>query len=602
MNFKTKAHKHLICFLLIVATASLFGMASFATYRPAVVGVKGLVTSANSLASQAGLDILKKGGNAIDAAMAIAATLHVVEFHASGLDGNGFATIYWAPENKVYSVGMTGAVPYAADFKELSKEELDMGYKAGCVPGIFGGWIETMQKFGTMSLAEVMESAINYAENGFPVTPVFQSNINSNKNNFELFPSSARVFLPNDRVPEVGEIFYMKDLANTFKKLVNAEQVALAQGKSRNEALQAAYDRFYTGDIAQEIVRFYQENDGFFTAEDLADYKPIWREPLHVNYRGYDLYITPSTSRTGYEVCMQLNLVEGFDLQSLGHNSADYLHLVFESIKLAKSDIYQYVADEDFVDIPTEAMLSKEYAAVRRELIDMDKAMEFPEAGNPEKLKAIAQISNAIAYREPIIDGGETTNFEVVDKFGNAIGVTPTHGSFFGTRVVVGNTGLLFNNGTRYGSIAPYENNVNRLEGGKISLLGNGPAVVLKDGKPFMIFGTPGGETIGQTQFQVFLNVVEFGMGIQEAIEAPRGIIAASPDFYTPGADITMRFEDRIAEDVIKELEAKGHSFNLYPAEFTSSVGGMQGIIIHPELGTWTAGADPRREGYAIGW
>ncbi len=595
----SKKNLNIFCLLIIVVCFSLFAATSIAAYRPAVVGVEGLVTSANSLASQAGLDILKKGGNAIDAAVAVAATLHVVEFHASGLDGNGFATIYWAPENKVYSVGMTGAVPYAADLKNLTKEEVDIGYKAGCVPGVFGGWIETMQKFGTMSLAEVMESAINYAENGFPVTPVFQSNIESNKINFELYPTSARVFLPGGKVPAVGEMFYMKDLANTYRKLVAAEQMALAQGKSRNEALQAAYDRFYTGDIAQEIVRFYQENGGFFTAEDLADYKPVWKEPLHTNYRGYDVFISPSTSRTGYEVCMQLNLIEGFDLQALGHNSADYLHLVFESIKLAKSDIYQYVADEAFVDIPTEAMLSKEYADVRRELIDMDKAMEFPEAGVPEELKAVAQLSNAIAYREQIIDDGETTNFEVIDSFGNAVGVTPTHGSFFGTRVVVGNTGLLFNNGTRYGSIAPYEDNVNYLEGGKISLLGNGPAVVMKDGKPFMIYGTPGGEGIGQTTFQVLLNVVDFGMGIQDAIEAPRGTLSANPDFYTPGAAITVGLESRIPEEVIKEFEAKGHTIRLYP-EFTSSVGGMQGIIIHPEFGTWTAGADPRREGYAI--
>jgi len=608
--FKIKANKKILTCVLVIMLLSLFSLTVSAQYRPDVAGVKGLVTSANSLASQAGLDILKKGGNAIDASVAVASVKHVVEFHASGLDGNGFATIYWAPENKVYSIGMTGAVPYAADFDELTKEELDIGFKAGCVPGIFGGWIEVMQRFGTMSLAEVLESAIDYAENGFPMTPIMSRYIESNKQNFEIFETSAKVFLPDGKVPQPGEMFYMKDLANTFKKVVSAEQDALFQGKSRHDALQAAYDRFYTGDIAQEIVSFYQENGGLFAAEDLADYKPVWKEPLYGNYRGYDIYISPSTSRTGYEVLMQLNLLEGFDIKEMGHNSADYIHVLFESIKVAKSDIYHYVADEEFVEIPTEAMLSKEYADIRRELIDLDKAMVYPNPGNPEELEvelvaqglvpdySIASLENSKSY----IDNAETTNFDIVDQHGNAVACTPTHGSFFGTRVVVGNTGLMFNNGTRYGSISPYKDNVNSLEGGKISLLGNGPAIVMKDGELFMAFGTPGGETIGQTQTQVLVNVIDFGMGIQEAIEAARGALNPSPDFYTPGANMTLRLESRVSEEVAKELEEKGHVVSMYDADFTLSVGGVQGILIHPEFGTMTAGADPRREGYAIGW
>lgn len=609
-NKLNKKNINIICMLIIITVFSIFAMALTATakYRPEIVGVNGLVTSANSLASQAGLDILKKGGNAIDAAVAVSAVKHVVEFHASGLDGNGFTTIYWAPENKVYSIGMTGAVPYAAKFDELSKEELDIGYKAGCVPGIFGGWIEIMQRFGTMSFAEVMESAINYAENGFPMTPIMSRFIESNRQNFEIYPTTGKVFLPDGKVPQPGEIFYMKDLANTYKRLVAAEKMALNQGKARNEALQAVYDLFYTGEIAQEIVSFYQENNGFFTAKDLADYKPVWKEPLHANYRGYDIYISPSTSRSGYEVLMQLNLLEGFDLQEMGHNSAEYLHTLIESIKLAKSDIYYYVGDEAFVDIPTESMLSKEYADVRRELINSDKAMIYPEPGDPETLKAVTQKivpSYSTAMLSGIadfIDNEETTNFEIIDKSGNIVACTPTHGSFFGTRVVVGSTGLLFNNGTRYGSIAPYKDNANSLEGGKISLLGNAPAIVMKDGKPFMAYGTPGGEGIGQTQTQILINVIDFGMGIQDAIEAARARVNPKPDFYIPGADMTIGIEARVPEEVIKKLEEKGHVISGYEDEFTLSVGGAQGILINPEYGTWTAGADPRREGYAIGW
>ncbi len=578
--------------------------------RPGVIGKYGLVSSVNAFSSQAGVQILMKGGNAIDAAVAVNAVLQVVDPAMTGLDGNGFATIYWAPENKVYNINMTGAVPYAVDPKIHTPEDLAMGYKAGCVPGVFGGWIQAMQKFGTMSLAEVLERAIDYAENGQPVSEVMYAWFKNSESIIAIFPTSARVFMPNGRLPEIGEMIYMKDLANTFKKLVAAEQMALAQGKSRNEALQAAYDRFYKGDIAQDVVQFYQENDGLFTLKDFADYEPIWKEPLHINYRGYDIYTTPSTSRSGYELTMQANLIEGFDLQEIGYNTSDYWHLVAECIKLAKADIYQYVADEAFVDIPTEAMLSKEYADVRRELIDMEKAMTYPGPGIPEELKAVAQMKTSIqsfttAYNndfteEDVEEVCFTTNFNVVDRFGNAVSSTPTHGDLHGTKVIVGNTGLLFNNGTRVGSVAPYEDNVNVIKGGKISLLGNAPTMIMKDGELFMLYGVAGGETIGQVTFQILLNVIDFGMGIQEAIDAARCEVTAQPNFYLPGADTTLRLESRIPEEIAKELEEKGHKVSILP-EFGG--GNMaHGILIHPEHKTWEAGSDPRGGGYAIGW
>jgi len=499
--FKRKMNKKILNSIVITSVLVIllvFTLAAGATYRPAVVGVNGLVTSANPLASQAGLQILVKGGNAVDAAVAVASTLNVVEYSLSGMGGNGLTVIYWSPDNKVYSLGLTGAAPYAADPKKLTQEDVSKGYKAGCVPGAFGGWIEALQRFGTMSLKEVMESAINYAENGIPVSTLFNRFASAS---LKDYPTSAAIYYPDGEKHEVGEIIVAKDLANTFKKVVAAEQTALKQGKSREEALQAAFDRFYIGDIAQEFVRFYQENDGLFTAKDFADFKPVWKEPLHTNYRGYDVYSSPSTSRTGYQVLMELNLIESFNLQELGHNSAEYLHLVFECAKLANADVYQNVADEELVDIPTEGMLSKEYAALRRQLIDPDKAMAYPSAGNPKdyQIKGLVPIySTASRYSNAEYeDTGETTNFDVIDRYGNAISSTMTHGSGFGTKVVVGNTGLTFNNGTRWGSVAPYEDNVNVLEGGKIPLLGNGPTIVLKDGKLFMIYGTPGGEGIG---------------------------------------------------------------------------------------------------------
>lgn len=247
-------------------------------------------------------------------------------------------------------------------------------------------------------------------------------------------------------------------------------------------------------------------------------------------------------------------------------------------------------------------MLSKEYGALRRQLIDPDKAMVYPSAGNPKdfQTKGLVPVNSTASqysdeeYEDPMVG---TTNFDVIDRFGNAVGVTPTHRGNFGTKVVVGNTGMLFSNGTRWGSIAPYADNVNAVQGGKMALLGNSPTVVMKDGKFFMVFGTPGGEGIGQNQFQVLLNVVDFGMDIQQAIEAPKIQISANQGLYVPGAEITVRMEKTIPEEVAKEFEAKGHKIQITE----SGIGGMCGIMVDPVYGTWTAGADPRRECYAVG-
>lgn len=394
----------------------------------------------------------------------------------------------------------------------------------------------------------------------------------------------------------------MTDLASTFKKVVEAEQQALRAGKSRSEALQAAFDRFYRGDIAQEMARFYQENGGDFTLEDFAAYEPIWADPVHTTFRGYDIYSSPSTSRGGFEVAMQLNLVEGFDLKALGHNSAEVLHLLAEAIKVAKSDIYHYVADPEFTDIPVAGLLSKEYAAERRNLISRQTAMHYPEAGRPAPAGANASASIAVP-RGPqfaeVAEVGGTTSFSVADQFGNVISVTPTHGGGFGTGVVVGNTGLLFNNGTRIGSTSPYPDDVNYVRGGQIPLLNNSPVIVMKDGEFVLAVGSPGGETIGQTQFQTVLNVLEFGMSIQEAVAAPRFVLTAEPNFYLPGAEVILNLENRIDPAIASALMNMGHNVEL-AAPY--SFGSNQGILRDAGTGTLSAGADPRRVGYAVGW
>ncbi|MBC8871784.1 MAG: gamma-glutamyltransferase family protein [Planctomycetes bacterium] len=576
------------------------------THRPAITGVHGLVTSGHSLASMAGVRVLLDGGNAADAAVAVLATLNLTEPMNSGAGGNGFMTIYDRASDRVYSLNATGAAPAAIDPNHVTPDEMLRGIKAGVVPGLFGGWIVMLDRFGTKSLADVLEPAIEYAENGHPLDPYVATSIARQRSLFERFPSTARVFLPNGGPPEPSEMFKYPDLASTFKRVVDAEKEAIQQGKSRSEALQAAFDRFYKGDIAQQMARFYQENGGLLTAEDLANYEPIWAEPVHTNYRGYDVYTSPSTSRGGLEVVMQLSLIEGYDLQQLGHNTAETLHLITECIKLAKSDIYHFVADPKFTNMPMDGMISEDYARARRKEIDLDRAMTYPDHGNPvaqETSKLGSQWKHAPPENRPLLPerayGGCTSSFSVADHLGNVVVCTPTLGSGWGTGVIVGETGLFFNNGTRIGSTSPYPDDVNYVRGGQIALLNNSPIIVMRDGKFFLSLGTPGGETIGQTQFQVLLNVLDFGMGIQEAIETPRLSLSAKPNFYKPGAEIAMRVEGRVPSRVLGRLEEMGHRPRA-TAEF--AIGNMQGILMNQNTGTMTAGADPRRMMYAIGW
>ena len=600
--------------LMVFFIYSAMPTGSLASYMPEAVGTSGMVSAAHSLATQAGMDILKKGGNAFDAVVAVSATLGVVEPSRSSISGVGFMTLYDAKTKDVVSLQMTGAAPYAAKpsaFK--NKRDQEVGYLSGVVPGNFGGWVFLLEKYGTMSLAEVLQTAIHYAEKGYPLDSYGYEVLLKVKASLEIFPTSAKVFLPTGQIPKEGELLLQKDLAGTMKRLVAAEQNAVKAGKNRSDALMAAYDLFYKGDLAKEMVAFYKENEGLFTAKDLADYKPVWTKPVHTKYKAYDVYSNNAPSRGGIQTVMILNILESFDLKKMGHNSAEYLHLLAEAIKLVNADVYKYVGDAKFVKVPLEGMLSKEYAAERRKLISMDKAIPFATPGNPSAFQksaaseplrqpavTVAALRHETGNVASYVDDTNTTHIDIYDKSGNAAACTPTIGTF-GTKVVVGNTGMIFHNATRFGSFSPYKGDANFIDGGKTSLLNNSPLIALKNGKPVMIWGTPGGEGIGQLQFQVFLNVVEFGMGIQDAIEAVRMQLVAKPDFYKPEL-ISPRFESRLSAETRKALEAKGHKVQVMKEEFEQDLGGMQGIVINQDTGVLKGGADPRRGGSSLGY
>jgi gamma-glutamyltranspeptidase/glutathione hydrolase len=577
-----------------------------AVYRPAVPGVHGLVTAGHPLAAMAGLQVLLKGGNAIDAAIAVATTLNMMEPQMNGIGGNGFMTIYEKKTGKVYSLSMAGAAPAALKAQDMTPQTLDSGINAGIVPGNFGGYLTALQRFGTMSFADVAASAIDYADHGYPIDVSLARAIAGAQKRLAAFPTTAKIFLPGGRPPEAGELFKNPDLASTLKKVVEAEQAALKKHKSRADAIQAGFDRFYKGDIAQEFDRFFKENHGYMTAADLAAYHPSWAEPLHTTYHGYDVYSNPATSRGGFELEMALNLVEPYDLGKLGAGSPEALHLEIEAIKVSKADIYHYVADPKFTHVPTEGLLSKAYADTRRKLIDRSKAITYPEWGTPPQAAARVLDFFRPPAPGPAFDDDyeierDTTSFSIIDQYGNAVACTPTLGGGFGNGVVVGNTGLLLNNGIRLGSTSPYPDNVNYVRGGQIPLLNNSPTIVLKDGKVAMVFGTPGGETIGQTEFQMLVNVLDFHMPVQQAVEAPRFAVDAKPNFYKPGAAISITIENRVPKAALETLESWGHHFNV-TSNFTAAVGGMQAIVVDLTKGTMEAGADPRRTGYAVGW
>jgi gamma-glutamyltranspeptidase/glutathione hydrolase len=569
--------------------------------RPAVTGLHGLVSSGHPIASSAGLQMLLKGGNAFDAAVAVGAAAALGEPEMNGIGGNGFMTIYEKKSGRVMSLAMTGAAPRALKPSDMTPATLNAGMLAGIVPGNLGGYLSLLERYGTMTVADVFAPAIELAEKGYPIDPMLAQSIDRGKNNLSKYPTTAKIFLPGGQPLKEGDLLKNPDYAATLKKMVEAEQQARARKASRSAAIQAAVERFYKGDIAQEFDRFFRQNGGVLTAADLAAYEPQWSEPLHITYRGYDVYSNPSTSRGGFEVLMQANLVEGFDMKSFGAGSPKAFHAMIEAIKVAKSDIYQYVADPKFTIVPTAGLLAKPYAASRRGLIDLGKAGAYPEKGTPGgRSTSAGQQADARAFPERYDLEQHTTSFSIVDGFGNAVGVTPTLGGLFGNNVVVGSTGLLLNNGMRLGSTSPYPDNVNYVGPGKIPILNNSPVVVLKDGKLAFVFGTPGGETIGQTEFQVLVNLIDFELPVQQAVEAPRFSLDADPNFYKAGAAITVNIENRTAGATLDALRAMGHKLQVQQG--WGSIGHMQAIRIDQKTGAMTAGADPRRTGYAMGY
>lgn len=568
------------------------GAQSVTQHRVEVPMPNGGVAAGHPLASMAGVRMLMQGGSASDAAVAAMAVLNVVEPWASGAAGNGFAMCLDGKSGEVKALSFAGAAPRRLD-DTVDPSELTFGHKAVVTPGAFGGWIELCRRMGKLPLSTVLEPAIAYARDGHPVDVSISNSIRRQQAQLARFPTTAAIYLPDGAAPAPRTKVTNLPLARTFQALADAETAALRGGADRDRALQAAYDYFYSGPIAQEMARFSEANGGWLRLDDMQAYRPLWNDPLSTRYRGVDVYCSPLTSRTGLEMCEQLNLLEGFDFAALPAGGPQAVHLLAESIKITKADVYRYAADPTRFDIPVQTLISKEFAARRRRLINASAAIAFPTGADIDPAQRVARARSV-----PSSVAGDTTSLSVIDSEGNSVACTTTLGGGFGAMVVMGDTGLICNNGLRTGSTAPYRDHPNFVAGGKVPILGNCPTLLLEDGRFRMIFGTPGGETIGQTQFQVLVNVIDRGLGIQEAIEAPRIALDAEPGFYTPGAAITVQLESRFEASTVEGLRAMGHQVETVGPY---AIGSIQGILTSPG-GLPMAGGDPRRMGYAVGY
>ena len=532
-------------------------------FRPSVMGRNGMVTSGHVLASQAGIQTMMAGGNAVDAAIATAAALGVVEPAGSGVGGDGFIFIYWAETGQVVSVNATGPAPRAATRETYLKNGgIPMkGMRSVSVPGLVDGWLLAHERYGELKLEDVFAPAISLCEDGFPVSHRLADGLRGANAAFAAEPDTRAVFTNDGNPIPAGELLANPNLGTTLRKIA----------KDGREV-------FYEGEIAKTIDEFGRAYNGLLTAEDLANYHAHWADPIHVNYRGYEVYEMPPNS-SGHILLQELNIVELFDLQTLGCNTAESVHLMVEAKKLAFADREKYMADPNWVDIPIEGMLSKSYAAEQAKRIDFEQAAVDVPAGGPE------------AYED-------TTCFCTADSAGNLVCVLQSIQSGFGSVLIAGDTGILLNNRMTYWHLE--EEHPNCLMPGKRVRHTMNPVIVTKDGKPVLACGTPGADTQVQTNLQLVTHILDFGMTPQEAVSAPRWRSLQNPMESTipHTCSNNLQLENRFPADTKEGLAERGHE--LQHVGDWGGPGSAQMIKVHHESGALIGGSDPRTDGYAV--
>lgn len=570
------------------------------TMKQLVRGTEYAAASMAPLATLTAEHVLRSGGNAFDAIVAGQAVLGLVQPNLNGVGSDAVLLIYDAKVKKVFSLNAEGTAPKLATIdwykaNQGGKIPVNDSLLSGTVPGVVDAWYILLSRWGTKNFADVLAPAIELAERGIAMGR------NLNVAALKKYPSSARLYAaPDGKAWKDGEVWKNPDLARTLRRLVEAEKEAAPQGRAAG--LKAARDRFYKGDIAREMAKFSEETGGLFRYEDFASYTAKIEEPVSVNYRGYTVYKNPSASQGPTEL-LALNLLEGYDLKKMGLNSADYIHTSAEAIKLAMADRDTYLGDMDFIKIPYTGLLSKEYASGRRKLIDPSKASADFRPGDvtPYAGPGYEPVTRPrdVDLRGNADHTGDTSYIAVVDRDRNMISFTPSLHSGFGTKVVVGNLGFLFNCRGDYYSLVP--GHANALEPGKRPRSTLQGTLVMKDGKPFLVTGSPGGDDQVMRTIQTLLNVVDFGMNVQQAIEAPRWTTRSFPSSPFPHtmypADLSL--EGRISDAVRDELARRGHKVTM---KGPWSMNDSAAIMVEAATGTISAGADPRTTALALAW
>ena len=603
--------RSLICFAATAAVVGLsLGQPVADTFRPVVRGKRGAVGAGHPLSAEAGLRLLQQGGNATDAGCAAVLAASVIEFSHFSFGGE-VPIIIKASGGAVTVINGQGIAPLLATrqffLDQAKKGEPQKGPPSipssgilpATVPAVLDAVVTALDRFGTKSLAQVMQPAIELAD-GVPIDELRASYIERTRKVYEPWPSSAKVFLSGGRAPKPGEMFSQPDLASTLRAIVRAERNAASRG--RHAALIAARDFFYKGPIARRISDFCAANGGLLRAGDFAAFHAKVEEPAHSSYRGYEVYKTGFFAQ-GPVMLEALNLLEGYDLRAMKHNSADYIHTLTEAMKLGFADRDRYYGDPDFVRVPSSALLSKEYAAMRRGLIDDKRASLEQRPGDPINKKPLINggPNPAVTGQSSVPESeraNDTTCVNVIDKDGNLFSATPS-GAWL-PAVVAGDTGVLL--GQRMQSFLLEEGHPNVLQPRKRPRITLTPTLVLKDGKPFMVLSTPGGDNQDQTLIQVLLNIVEFGMNVQEAVEAPRfqtlHLVSSFDDHrFNPGV---LNLEDRIAKEVRENLASRGHKVEVQSAFGNPSAPTV--LKFDSDSRVIEAGADPRRGRYAVAW
>ncbi len=579
--------------------------------RPVVRGRHLVVSCGHYLAALAGMRMRDRGGNAIDAGVAMAFCQAVLESQSYGFGGEVPILIYSARDRRVVAINGNMRAPAAATIEWFRTRGItlipDDGFLPAGVCAVADALITALERYGHLSLNDVLAPAIELAAEGFPVYEAMHNLIVTHADRFRTeWPTSAALFLPGGEVPVLGQTWRNPDLARTFERLVEAEQNARSRGRSG--ALRAARDRFYKGDIAGEIIAFQREtrvkdangfeSSGLLTEEDFASFETRIEDPVVANYRGYDVYKCGPWTQ-GPVFLQQLNILEGFDLKTLRLNSTDYIHLVTEAAKLAFADRERYYGDPEFARVPLAGLLSKSYAAARRELIDMGAASLEQRPGNPYPYQGEVGQPDLSPVGIAAWEGG-TTGTRAVDAEGNMFSATPSGGWFRSSPIIPGLGFCLSTRGQMFRLDDP--DHPAALRPRKRPRTTLTPSLVMKDGAPYMVFGTPGGDQQDQWTLQFFLNVVDFGMDLQDAIDAPSFHNKHFPSsFYprrpSPGEIV---IEARVPRPVRDELAARGHTVNVvagWSLNFTTAV------AYYPGRGLIEGGASSRGErNYALAW